>query len=99
MTLPDPYVTEDNEVDTTLCSTCGQPSSFVDNRPGANPVGYCAADLPPTLQQAAASGHLAVADDELQKTGDEELVPTEEQKQQAASEKSVEKVAKAASKR
>ena len=100
MTLPNPYSTEPDEVDTTLCATCGQPSSFVDARPGANPVGYCAADLPPQLSQVVASG-------DIQATGapsdGEDVVeapePTPEQELDDAAEKASTKVAKAATRR
>lgn len=102
MTLPDPG-TDTREFDPKLCSTCGEPSSFIDDRPGANPVGYCSADLPPSLQQLAAAGQLSLANENK---GEEppavELQPTEEllaDQVDEAAEKASAKVQKAASKR
>jgi hypothetical protein len=41
-----------------LCSICGQPAQFTDADPGANPVSYCARDLPVHLGVRAAAGQL-----------------------------------------
>ena len=100
MTLPTPGNTETPDTDTSVCSTCGEPSSFVDNRPGANPVGYCAMHLPTDLQLAAASGHLQVSDEGLQPQGDAELPElSAEDETQLDAEAAAERVDKAARRR
>lgn len=96
MTLPDPQIEAPAELDTALCSTCGEPSSFVDNRPGANAVGYCAKDLPGTLQEMAANGQLEVNNDEaLQQLAP----PTPEQELADDAEAAQDKVDRAARRR
>ncbi len=32
-----------------ICSNCGQPATYVDDRPGANAVAWCQQDLPRAL--------------------------------------------------
>ena len=97
MTLPDPNTDQAREFDTGLCSTCGEPASFVDDRPGVNPVGYCANDLPDALRPLAAAGQLSVAEGAPE--SEEPLELTDEEETDEAVEKAADKVDRAARKR